>query len=115
MLPARDAAQNGKHALTNEAAIPASLAATPLETRGERFARKARRTRFQAYAFFTVVLLVCLVALVAANTRQVELSWVVGKSSASLIWIILCSAVLGWLLGIVSSALVRWRTRAPRA
>jgi hypothetical protein len=32
-----------------------------------------------------------------------------------LVWIVLFSAILGWLLGIVSSALVRWRTRAPRA
>jgi uncharacterized integral membrane protein len=87
----------------------------PAETRGERLGRKARRTRFHAYASLTVVLAVCLVALIAANTRQVELSWVVGSSSASLVWIILCSASLGWLLGIVSSALIRWRTRAPRA
>jgi uncharacterized integral membrane protein len=115
ILPAPDPTQNGKPALTNEPAIPAPPAAAPIETRGERFGRKARRTRFHAYAFFTVVLLVCLVALVVANTRQVELSWVVGTSSASLVWIILSSAVLGWLLGIVSSALVRWRTRAPRA
>jgi uncharacterized integral membrane protein len=114
ITPAPDPTQNGKPALTDEAAIPASAAAH-VETRGERFGRKARRTRFQAYAVFTVVLLVCLVALVVANTRQVELSWVIGTSSASLVWIIVSSAVLGWLLGIVSGALVRWRTRAPRA
>jgi uncharacterized integral membrane protein len=94
---------------------PAAAEPAPAETRGERLGRKARRTRFHAYASLTVALLVCLVALAAANTRQVELSWVVGSSSASLVWIILCSASLGWLLGIVSSALIRWRTRAPRA
>jgi uncharacterized integral membrane protein len=53
-------------------------------------------------------------ALVVANTRQVKLSWVVGSSSASLVWIILLAAILGWLLGIVSGALFRWRTRPPR-
>jgi hypothetical protein len=36
-------------------------------------------------------------------------------SSASLVWTILFSAILGWLLGVVSSALFRWRTQAPRA
>jgi hypothetical protein len=27
---------------------------------------------------------------------------------------VLLSAVLGWLLGLVSASVVRWRTRAPR-
>jgi uncharacterized integral membrane protein len=114
--PTLDPTQNGKHALAYDA--PAAAAAAPpaaAETRGERFGRKARRTRFHVYAFLTVALLVCVVGLVVANTRQVELSWVVGSSSASLVWIILLSAILGWLLGIVSGALFRWRTRPPRA
>ena len=89
---------------------------TPVaETRGARFSRRARRTRFHAYAALAVALLVCLIALVVANSRQVKLDWVVGSSKASLIWIILFSAVLGWLLGLVSGALFRWRTRAPHA
>jgi uncharacterized integral membrane protein len=113
--PAPDPTQNGKPALADEASNLVSAAPPAAETHGERFGRKARRTRFHAYAFFTVALLVCLVALVVANTRQVKLSWVVGSSSASLVWIVLFSAILGWLLGIVSSALFRWHTRAPRA
>ena len=99
---------------TRNGGAPVSAEPAPAETRRERLGRKARRTLY-AYASLTVALMVCLVALVAANTRQVELSWVVGSSSTSLVWIILCSAALGWLLGIVSSALIRWRTRAPRA
>jgi uncharacterized integral membrane protein len=83
------------------------------ETGRARFSRKARRTRFHLYAVFAVALLVYLVALVATNTRQVKLSWVFGSSTASLVWIVL-SAILGRLLGIVSSAVFRWRTRAPR-
>jgi uncharacterized integral membrane protein len=91
------------------------VAAPPaVETRGEHFRRKARRTRLHLYAFFTVALVVCLVALAVANTRQVKLSWVVGSSTASLVWIVLFSAILGWLLGIVTSALFRWRTRSRR-
>jgi uncharacterized integral membrane protein len=112
--PTLDPPQNGKPALAYEASTPAA-APGAAETRGQRFGRKARRTRFHAYAFLAVALLVCVVGLVVANTRQVELSWVVGSSSASLVWIILVSAILGWLLGIVSGALFRWRTRPPRA
>jgi uncharacterized integral membrane protein len=93
--------------------VPAE-SATAVETRGERFRRKAHRTGLYLYAFFTVALLVCLVALVVANTHQVEFSWVVGSSTVSLVWIVIFSAILGWLLGIVTSAVFRWRTRARR-
>jgi len=63
-----------------------------------------------------VALLVVLIALVVANTRQVKLSWVVGSGHASLVWVILGSAVLGWLLGVVTSVvfLLRTRRRRPR-
>jgi uncharacterized integral membrane protein len=88
--------------------------ATPLETRGERFRRKAHRTGLYLYAFITVTLLVCLLALAVANTHQVEFSWVVGSSTVSLVWIVIFSAILGWLLGIVTSTVFRWRTRARR-
>jgi uncharacterized integral membrane protein len=88
--------------------------ATAVETRGERFRRKAHRAGLYLYAFVTVALLVCLVALAVANTDQVEFSWVVGSSTVSLVWIVIFSAILGWLLGIVTSAVFRWRTRARR-
>jgi uncharacterized integral membrane protein len=93
--------------------VPAE-SATAVETRGERFRRKAHRTGLYLYAFFTVALLVCLVALVVANTHQVEFSWVVGSSTVSLVWIVIFSTILGWLLGIITSAVFRWRTRARR-
>jgi uncharacterized integral membrane protein len=115
--PTFGAARNGQSAVAGPpevAEVPAA-APTAVETRGARFSRKARRTRFHIYAFLAVALLVCLIGLVVANTRQVKLSWVVGSSTASLVWIVLASAVIGWLLGIVSSAVFRWRTRAPRA
>jgi len=88
--------------------------ATPVETRGERFRRKAHRTGLYLYAFLTIALLVCLVALAVANTHLVEFSWVVGSSMVSLVWIVIFSAILGWLLGIVTSVVFRWRTRARR-
>jgi uncharacterized integral membrane protein len=85
-----------------------------VETRGERFHRKAHRTGLYLYAFLTVALLVCLAALAVANTDQVEFSWVVGSSTVSLVWIVIFSAILGWLLGIVTGVVFRWRTRARR-
>ena len=93
--------------------VPAD-SAPAAETRGERFRRKAHRSGLYLYAFFTVALLVCLVALAVANARQVEFSWVVGSSTVSLVWIVIFSAILGWLLGIVTSVVFRWRTRARR-
>jgi uncharacterized integral membrane protein len=93
--------------------VPTDSAAA-VETRGERFRRKAHRTGLYLYAFFTVALLVCLVALVVANTDQVKFSWVVGSSTVSLVWIVIVSAILGWLLGIITSVVFRWRTRARR-
>ena len=55
-----------------------------------------------------------VIALATANTRQVELSWIVGTGHASLVWIILVAAVLGWLLGITTSIVFRLRTRRRR-
>jgi uncharacterized integral membrane protein len=86
-----------------------------VETRGERLRRHGHRTRLYGWAFVLVALLVVVIALAVANTRQVKLSWVVGSSHASLVWIILVAAVLGWLLGIATSTLFRLRTRRRRA
>jgi uncharacterized integral membrane protein len=83
----------------------------PVEPRSARLRRHGRRTGLYAWAFALVALLVIVVALAAANTRQVKLSWVVGESQASLVWIILAAAVLGWLLGITTSVIFRLRTR----
>ena len=84
------------------------------ETRGARFARRAHRTRLYIYAGVAAALLVFLTALVLANTGRVQVSWVFGTSSISLVWLVLVSAILGVLLGMVLGALFRWRTREPR-
>lgn len=62
-----------------------------------------------------MTLLVLLIALVIANTGHVQVSWVFGSSSVSLVWLVIFSAILGLLLGLVLGALFRWRTRAPRS
>ncbi len=105
------------------ASAPASAGLPPVtlatanaasETRGARFARQAHRTRLYLYAGAAVALLVALIALVIANTGHVKVSWVVGSSSVSLVWLVVFSAILGLLLGMVLAALFQWRTRTPR-
>jgi uncharacterized integral membrane protein len=86
----------------------------PVEPRGMRLRRYGHHTRLYAWAFALVALLVIVIALAVANTRRVKLSWVVGTSHASLVWIILAAAVLGWLLGITTSVVFRLRTRRRR-
>jgi uncharacterized integral membrane protein len=86
----------------------------PVETRGARWQRKARRGRLRLSGLLGVALLISVVALVLANTGEVRLHWLLGSGTASLAWIVLLSAVLGWLLGLVSASVLRWRTRAPR-
>lgn len=81
------------------------------EARGDRLRRHSQRARLYGVAFALVALLVCLVALVVANTRSVKLSWVFGDTNASLVWIILASAILGWLLGLATSIAFRRRLR----
>jgi uncharacterized integral membrane protein len=76
--------------------------------------RHRHRIALYTWAFGLLALLIVLIALVLANTRQVQLSWVLGTGHASLVWIILAAAVLGWLLGIATSVIFRLRTRRPR-
>jgi uncharacterized integral membrane protein len=89
-------------------------ATEPAEARLARLRRRGRRTVLYTWAFLLVTLLVVVIALAIANTRQVKVSWVVGTSHASLVWLILAAAVLGWLLGIVTSVVFRLRTRRRR-
>jgi uncharacterized integral membrane protein len=104
-----------RRAAQGESRESETLPATePVEPRGERLRRHGRHTGLYTLAFGLVALLVVLIALVVANTRQVKLSWVVGTGHASLVWIILAAAVLGWLLGILTSVLFRLRTRRRR-
>jgi uncharacterized integral membrane protein len=81
------------------------------ESRAQRMGRQGRRTRLYAWAVLLVAALVVLILLIAANTRSVKLDWVAGSTHASLVWIVLASAVLGWLLGIATSVVFRYRTR----
>lgn len=83
----------------------------PGEPRADRLRRHGHRTLLYVSAFLIIALLVVLIALVIANTRSVKLSWVVGTTQASLVWIIVVAAVLGWLLGLITSVVFQVRTR----
>lgn len=86
-------------------------ALVPVESRGERLRRHAQRFRLYTLAFVSVALIVIVIALAVENTRQVKLSWVVGTTHASLVWIVLAATVLGWLLGLTTGVIFRLRTR----
>ena len=61
-----------------------------------------------------IAVLVFLILLIARNTRQVKLDYVFGNTQARLIWLVVISAIAGWVLGILTSFLIRHRTRRPR-
>jgi uncharacterized integral membrane protein len=91
----------------------------PVATAGERprkrFARRAHRARLYLYSFMGVALLTYVVALASTNTRRVQVHWVLGTSSISLVWLVLPTAIAGWLLGLATAGAFRWRTRLTHA
>jgi uncharacterized integral membrane protein len=92
----------------------AAAAANGTETRGERLRRQALRGRLHGYAIAVVALVAVLIALAASNTAQVKVNWLIASSHVSLVWLVLVTAVVAWLLGLLASARFNWRTRAPR-
>jgi uncharacterized integral membrane protein len=84
-----------------------------VESRLGRLARHGRRVRLYSWAALFVASLTVLVLLVSANTHAVKLDWVIGSTRASLDWIVLAAAVIGWLLGITTAVVARHRTRRP--
>jgi uncharacterized integral membrane protein len=81
------------------------------ESRRRRLVGRGRRACSYTWASLLIGLVIILVALIAANTRAVKLDWVFGSTQASLVWIVLTAAVVGWLLGITTSVVVRHRIR----
>ena len=84
------------------------------ETRFRRGLRYGHRGGLYAALVVTIAVLVFLILLIARNTRQVKLDYVFGSTQARLIWLIVISAIAGWALGILTSFLIRHRTRRPR-
>jgi uncharacterized integral membrane protein len=96
------------------AAAEATARANGVETRTDRRRRRVRQGRLQGYAFVTVALVALLIALAATNTARVHVDWLVGSSRVSLVWLVLAAAIIGWILGVLTSVRFQWLTRAPR-
>lgn len=95
--------------------VPSSEAAQSpsVESRGQRLGRHGHRARLYAGAVLFVALLTVLIVPISVNTGAVKLDWAVGSTHASLVWIILAAAVIGWLLGITTAVVFHHRTRRP--
>jgi uncharacterized integral membrane protein len=83
------------------------------EGRRDRAARYAHRGRLYAWASLLALALVLFIVLIAENTRKVKVGWVFGYSRTSLVYLVLVSALVGWLAGIATSIVFRRRTRRP--
>ncbi len=94
---------------------PEGQATGPVEeSRFRRSLRYGHRWGLYASLVVAIGVLVFLILLIARNTRQVKLDYVLGSTQARLIWLIVISAIGGWVLGILTSFLIRQRTRRPR-
>ena len=91
-----------------------AAAANGAETPAERFRRNARQGGLHVYAVGVVVLLAVLIALAASNTAAVKVNWLIGTSRVSLVWLVLLTAVIAWVLGLLASVRFQWLTRARR-
>jgi uncharacterized integral membrane protein len=81
------------------------------ETRFRRGLRYTHRTGLYVSLVVAIGALVFLILLIARNTRQVKVDYVFGSTQARLIWLVVISSITGWILGIVTSFLIRRRTR----
>ena len=87
------------------------VAAPAEETRLRRGVRFAQRTRLYASVVAAVVTIVYLILLIVRNTRHVKVDYVFGTANARVVWLIVVSALTGWVLGLATSFLLRRRTR----
>ena len=81
------------------------------ETRLRRGIRYSHRTGLYVSLVIAIATIVFLILLVARNTRHVKVDYVVGNTQAALVWLVIISAITGWVLGIVTAFLIRRRTR----
>ncbi|HEX7144891.1 MAG TPA: LapA family protein [Gaiellaceae bacterium] len=81
------------------------------ESRMRRGIRYSHRTGLYASLVVAIATIVVLILLIAQNTRRVKVDYVFGTSQTRLIWLVIVSAITGWVLGIVTAFLIRRRTR----
>ncbi len=85
-----------------------------VESRFRRGMRYSHRTGLYVALGIAIATVVILILLIARNTRHVKVDYVFGNSQTRLIWLVIISAITGWVLGIVTSFLIRRRTRWRR-
>jgi uncharacterized integral membrane protein len=100
-----------------EQEAPTAEAPTPeastleAESRFRRGLRYSHRTGLYASLVVAIATIVFLILLIAQNTRRVKVDYVFGNTQARLVWLVIISAITGWVLGIVTAFLIRRRTR----
>ena len=99
-----------QEAPTVEARAP-EAPAPAVETRLRRGIRYSHRTGLYVSLVVAIATVVFLILLIAQNTRRVKVDYVVGNTQARLVWLVIISAITGWVLGIVTAFLIRRRTR----
>jgi uncharacterized integral membrane protein len=99
-----------QEAPTAEAPTP-EAPAPEAETRFRRGLRYSHRTGLYASIVVAITTIVFLTLLIAQNTRRVKVDYVFGNTQARLVWLVIISAITGWVLGIVTAFLIRRRTR----
>ncbi len=85
-----------------------------VESRFRRGIRYSHRTGLYASFVVAIAAFVFLILLIARNTRQVKVDYVFGSTQTRLVWLVIISAITGWVLGVVTSFLIRRRTRWRR-
>ena len=96
-----------------EQEAPRETAAPSLEseTRLRRGLRYSHRTGLYISLVIAIATIVFLILLIARNTRHVKVDYVIGRTQAALVWLVIISAITGWALGIATAFLIRRHTR----
>ena len=81
------------------------------ETRFQRGLRYTHRTSLYFSLVVAIATIVYLILLISRNTRHVKVDYVFGNANARVVWLIVVSAITGWVLGLATSFLLRRRTR----
>jgi uncharacterized integral membrane protein len=84
------------------------------ETRFQRGLRYGHRTALYGSILVALAVIVYLIFLIARNADVVTFDYVFGDAHTRLIWLIVISAIAGWVLGIITAFLIRRRTRWRR-
>ena len=80
------------------------------ESRFERGLRYGHRAGLYTSLVLGIAAALFLILLIARNSHRVKVDYVFGEAFTHLIWLIVISAIVGWVLGIVTAFLIRRRT-----